>query len=155
VGERFFFNFFWFFGFFDFFSSLSNSWSRRNSTHHQQQRRDSIVRVVGVSKVRYVFTASSADLWIKSWLATTLCSFAQIPSDIDDDQTYNFKGFYKSVWYVITEFIGHWFNSFTNNFQAIKMCIFWQIQHGDCSEWQEVIFLTRENYGIHYTYSKM
>jgi hypothetical protein len=85
----------------------------------------------------------------------TLFTLAQVASDTDHLQVYNCKVIWRGVWYVITEFIGHWFNSFTNNFQEIKMCIFWQIQHGDCSEWQEVIFLARKNYGIHYTYSTM
>ena len=57
---------------------------------------------------------------------TFLDSFTltHVASDIDNAQTYNFKGFYKRVRYVNTEFISHKFEAFTNRLVQNNVCTF-------------------------------
>ena len=51
-------------------------------------------------------------------------TMAHVASDIDNTQTYNFKGFYKRVRYVNTEFISHKFEAFTNRLVQNKVYTF-------------------------------
>jgi hypothetical protein len=54
---------------------------------------------------------------------------AQIASDVESFQGYSFTIIWKGIWYVISEFIGRYFDTFTNKTELFQICPFPSFQH--------------------------
>ena len=54
---------------------------------------------------------------------------AQKASDMESVHGYGFRIIWKGIWYVISEFIGHYFDTFTNKTEQIQIGTFPSFQH--------------------------